>query len=577
MNRCPTRPAAPLVPQAPRRTPARPALAAVALLTAMSLGACSDPGSASDVSGGTVVMAVNADVDYLVPALSATQQGQVVAELLFDRLADIGDNLNTVGDQGFRPRLARSWSWSADSLSIAFTLDARARWHDGRPVRATDVRFTWRLYADTLTGAPFAPLLANIDSVTERDSLTAVFWFHRRSPEQFFDATYQMLVHPEHLLRGVPHDQLRTAPFGLAPVGTGRFRFVRREPGMRLEIASDTGNYAGRARLDRVIFSVTRDYQAGVNRLLTREVDVLDNLRPETMAGLGAHPELRAVPYPALTYAFLQFALRDGGTSRPHRLFGDLALRRALLRAIDRKTLLRSVFDSLATIPLAPAPTALVPADTGLGQAPFDPALAAHLLDSLGWVRTGPDGLRQRGAVPLRFSVMVPSPSRNRVRYATLMQEQLRTAGVQVDIETLEPAVFSDRLKRRAFDAVLNSVNTDPTPVTSLRQSWGGGAAARDGSNRSSYVNPAFDAIVDSAAASMSPAAARAHIVRAYRVINADVPAIWLYEPRQVAAVHTRLQLPRLRATGWLSGLADWSIPPAQRIARDRMAAAPKP
>ena len=575
MNCCPTR----LVPTCvPHALPTRARAVLIALLATAHLTACADPGSASDVAGGTVVMSVNADVDHLLPALSATQQGQVVAQLLFDRLADIGDNLNTVGDQGFRPRLARSWTWSGDSLAIAFAIDPRARWHDGRPVRSADVRFTWQLYADSLTGAPFAPLLANIDSVTERDSLTAVFWFRTRSPEQFFDATYQMLIHPEHLLRGVPHDQLRSAPFGLAPVGTGRFRFVRREPDARLEIASDTGNYAGRARLDRVIFSVTKDYQAGVNRLFAREVDAFDNLRAETIAQLGAHPELRVVPYPALNYAFLQFALRDGGRPRPHRLFGDPALRRALVRAIDRRTLLRSVFDSLATIPVGPAPRALAPSDSEPGQAPFDAVVAAQLLDSLGWVRTGAEGMRQRGSVPLRFSIMVPAPSRNRIRYATLMQEQLRGAGIQVDIETLEPAVFSDRLGRRAFDAVLNSVGTDPTPITSLRQSWGGAAAAtRDGTNRSSYVNPIFDALVDSAAAAMSPAQARAYIARAYRVINADVPAIWLYEPQQVAVVHTRLQLPKLRATGWLGGLADWTIPPAQRVARDRVGAAPKP
>ena len=571
------------------RSPARPAVADRALhrarivltallLAAPAFGSCADPGSASDIAGGTVVVAVNSDVDYLVPALSATQQGQVIAQLLFDRLADIGDDLNTVGDLGFRPRLARSWRWSADSLSIAFALEPRARWHDGRPVRAADVRFTWQLYTDSLAGTPFAPLLANIDSVTEGDSLTAVFWFKRRSPEQFLDATFQMLIHPAHLLRGVPPGELKSAPFGRSPVGSGRFRFVRREPDARLELASDTANYAGRARLDRVIFSVTKDYQAGVNRLLTREVDVLDNVRPETMAQLGTHPELRAVPYAALNYAFLQLALRDRGTSRPHPLFGDPGLRQALLRAIDRRTLLRSVFDSLATIPVGPAPKALAPRDTGLGQAPYDPAAASRMLDSLGWVRSGPDGMRQRGAVPLRFSLMVPAPSRNRVRYGTLLQEQLRLAGIQVDVETLEPAVFSERLGRRAFDAVLNSVSTDPTPISSLRQSWGGAAAAvRDGTNRSSYANPAFDALVDSAASTMSPAAARGFIARAYAVINADVPAIWLYEPKQVAVVHARLQLPKLRATGWMGGLADWTIPPPQRIARDRAGAAAKP
>ena len=62
---------------------------------------------------------------------------------------------------------------------------------------------------------------------------------------------------------------------------------------------------------------------------------------------------------------------------------------------------------------------------------------------------------------------------------------------------------------------------------------------------------------------------------RAYRVINDDVPAIWLYEPRLASIAHTRLQVSRLRADAWWSGLADWSIPPGQRIARDKVGSGP--
>jgi ABC-type transport system substrate-binding protein len=62
----------------------------------------------------------------------------------------------TVGDKGFEPRLARRWTWSADSLSVAFELDPRARWHDGRPGRAEDVAFPFDLYRDPAVGSPHA-------------------------------------------------------------------------------------------------------------------------------------------------------------------------------------------------------------------------------------------------------------------------------------------------------------------------------------------------------------------------------------------------------------------------------------
>jgi peptide/nickel transport system substrate-binding protein len=542
------------------------ALLAVACLALVS--ACADSSGANEAAGGAVIIAAPADPDALIPALSGTSSGQAVVQQLFDRLADPGDDLNTVGDKGFRPHLARSWSWSADSLSIAFNVDPRARWHDGQKVRAEDVRFTFQLYTDPLTAAPFAPLLANIDSVSVRDSLTAVFWFKKRSQEQFFDATYQMLIHPQHLLGTTPRDSLRMSAFALHPVGSGRFRFVSWEPKVALVIASDTTNYAGRAKLDRVIFAPTSDPAAGVNRMLARETDVLDNVRPEMMAQFAGRSDIRLQPYAALVYASLMFSLHDNGTTRAHPLFGDRALRRAIARALDRRTMVRAVLDSLAVVPIGPAPTAISPRDTTLAQLPYNAAEADRLLDSLGWAR-GADGMRARAGKPLAFSLLIPATVRTRVRYATLIQAALKERGITVNIESVEPPVYTERLGKRAFDATIHSAGTDPTLAT-VRQSWGGAAAlTAGGSNRTGYASPVFDALVDSAM-NASGAATGAYWVRAFREINEDAPAVWLYEPRQVIALQARLQPTRILPIGAYSGLAEWTIPSGQRLPRDR-------
>ena len=560
-------------PSLPSLTPVTMRRLPAVLLCAFVAACGADSGAASNAAGGTVVISTASDADILLPALSNLQQSQAIVQSIFDRLAEVGDGLNTVGDEGFRPRLARSWAWSTDSLSIAFTIDGRAKWHDGYPVTARDVRFTWEVYVDPLTAAPYGPLLANIDSVTVRDSLTAVFWFKHRTPEQFFDATYQMLIHPEHLLRGIPHDQLRTTPFGRAPVGSGRFRFVRWEPGARIEIASDTLNYAGRARLDRVIWTIAPDPNAAANKVFARDADFFENARPDNIAELAGHPELKLVPYPSLQYGFIQFALRENGSARPHPLFADVRMRRAILLALDRPKMLRNIFDSLAVVPLGPVPHALATGPLAAGQPAVDLPAAGALLDSLGWTRQGADGMRSKGTTPLRFSLMVPSSSRNRIRYAVLVQEQLRAAGIQVDVEQLDPTAMSDRMAKRTFDAAISALGTDPSPAT-VRQNWGGaGAVVNGGPNHSGYASATFDALIDSATTATTLAASHEYFRRAYRVINDDVPAIWLYEPRMASIAHTRLQLTRLRADAWWAGLADWSIPPGQRIARDKIGA----
>jgi len=203
---------------------------AVAVLTAIACDSGKTDGSSAannGPTGGTIVISVAGDPDVLFPPLLTSLPARQVSELVYDHLADLGPSLNTTGDTGFQPRLAKSWSWSPDSLSITFHLDPDARWHDGLPVRASDVAFTYALYKDSATASPSAPLIAAIDSVTTRDSLTAIFWFSKRTPLQFFEAVNPMLILPEHALEGVRGKLLRTSVLARAPIGSGRFRLLQ--------------------------------------------------------------------------------------------------------------------------------------------------------------------------------------------------------------------------------------------------------------------------------------------------------------------------------------------------------------
>src|SRR5215218_1048326 len=117
----------------------------VRLALVVGIAGCGDAKPATDPGGdigGTFIVATSSDADYLLPPIISNLQSKVVADFIFDRLAEIGPEMNIVGDRGFEPRLAERWEWATDSLSIRFRLNPRARWHDGAPVRASDVRFT---------------------------------------------------------------------------------------------------------------------------------------------------------------------------------------------------------------------------------------------------------------------------------------------------------------------------------------------------------------------------------------------------------------------------------------------------
>ncbi|HVF41168.1 MAG TPA: peptide ABC transporter substrate-binding protein [Gemmatimonadaceae bacterium] len=542
----------------------------------LAAGACtdrdsSDKSAASTEHGGTLVVSVGGDPDLLLPPLTSTVTGKIINDLVYDRLAEIGDSLGTVGDVGFEPRLARAWQWASDSLSVAFQLNPDARWHDGVPVRASDVRFTHRLYSDPRTGSPFAALIGNIDSVSVRDSTTAVFWFRARSPLQFFDAVNVMSILPEHSLDSAGGQALRTAPVARAPIGSGRFRFVRWRAGSSLELAADTTNYRGRPGLERVIFTIAPDFNTALTRVVAGEADMLEQVPVVNAAQLAARPDLKMSTSPGLDYNFVQFNLRDPkNKARPHALFADRALRRALTMAVDRNRTVQNVYDTLASVALGPTVRAYPTTDPSLRQIAHAPAEATRILDSLGWKDANKDGTRERNGRPLRFTLLVPSSSKARVSMAVLIQDQLKKVGVTMDIERLEFAAFVNRETLRDFDAVFGSWHVEASPG-GVRQTWGTeGSRTAGGSNYGSYQNASFDAHVDSALASATNEDRRRHFTQAYGIIIEDAPAIWMAEPQRVMAIHRRIEPRRVRADAWWAHLDDWTIPAASRIARDR-------
>jgi peptide/nickel transport system substrate-binding protein len=547
----------PSTPVRAYRLPMRTSSLFLLLAAGLTLSAC---GGDTAARGGTVVIAGFADPDNLLPPLGRTLASKAVSDLLFDRLADIGPALNTVGDGGFEPRLARSWEWSRDSLSITLHLDPRARWHDGKPVRASDVRFAFGLYTDpgvSATGG--ADLHGAVDSVSVSDSLTCTAWFKHKTPEQFFVLVSTLIPLPEHLLSAVPRDSIREAAFDRAPVGDGPFRFVRWDAKSRLEIAAVDSFYRGRAKLDRVIWSIAPEMQTATQKLLAGEADFLEALTPPAAAQAAKTPTVKVQPYSSFDYGFLRFNLHDGKSAKPHPILGDRALRRALTQALDRQLLVRSVFDTLAHVGLGPFVRAQWTSDTSLSQLSFNRGAAVRTLDSLGW-REGPDGMRVKNGKPLQFTLLRPSSSKSRELVAVLIQEQLRQIGVSVKIEPLDFSAFMARANKRDFDAIMDGVHTSPSPA-GIRESWSSsGIENGAGPNYGGYSNPKFDAAVDSAVSAMNASAAKAHYRTAYQTIIDDAPAIWLFEPVAVAGFSKRLNVEALRADGWWLGVPGWSI-----------------
>jgi peptide/nickel transport system substrate-binding protein len=540
----------------------------VALLAAFSVLACGENAArARGDTGGTIIILARTDPGTLFPPVNTTGEARQICEQIYDYLADVGPDLNTRDDKTFRPQLASSWTWSNDSLQISFHINPRARWHDGQRATARDVAFTFALNRNPELASRYASSLDNIDSVTVVDSLTAKFWFRRRLPTQFLDAAAQLPILPAHQLEHIRVAALRESP--PPPVGTGRFRLLKWNKDERVEIVSDTGNYRGRARVDRVIWTIVPDVTGQLARLWRGDADVMEGLRPPDLVELARHPTLRAIVREGMDYAFLRFNLRDpADTSKPHPLFKDRELRRAITMAIDRRALVRNLLDTFATVPVGPTVRAYPTTDPRLAQLPFDSASAAQLLDSLGWVRQS-NGIRAKNGTALAFTILVPALNLNRIRAGVVLQDQLRRAGIKANLDQLDGNTEFSREEQGAFDAAIGAWSMASSP-DGTRDAWSTRGFPPKGVNFGHYTNPDFDAALDSALEARV-ANPRDAFTRAYTIINDDAPAVWLYEARRILAVHRRIRTNVMRPDAWWFSLADWYIPAEERVLRDRI------
>ena len=546
------------------------------LLLAVLLAACapSEPPKSSANPGGTLIIATGAEADQVLPPLVATSVGKQVSDALFLPIARVGDELNMLGDEGFVGILADRWEWSADSLAITFTLDAAARWHDGHPLRADDVVFSFDRYRSPAVGADLGPQLAGISSITADDSLRFTVRFARRSATQFYDLVNHLIPFPQHVYGTIHPESLRASAAVRAPIGSGKFRFARWEAGLRVEVVADTAHWLGRPGLDRVIWTVVPEQTAQLAQLLAGEADLVEALRGSALDQALADTNLAFLQRPAVDYVVAQFNLRERKSrAREHPLFGDPRVRHALTAALDRRVLVQSVLDTLGDAMTSPYLT--IAGVRGLAFPPSGRDRARALLAEAGFTDSNNDGVVERNGTPLAFGLNAPSSSTGRVRMQTLIIDSWKAIGARVTPELTDNPTMMARNEAGDFDISLLGF-TGSAAASDVSQPWRSPAGAQ-GTNWGGYSNAAFDSQLDSAASSIDPREARQHYARAGQFLIDDAPGIWLYEARTVRGMHRRIRPAAIRADAWWAHLDEWSVDPTRLLPRDRMGTAIAP
>ncbi len=515
---------------------------------------------------GTIVIVTAREAISPIPTLwSGDQTYREVSDLMFLRLADLGPDLKTTDESSFVPRLAKSWK-RRGPLTLEFELDPRARWHDGAPVTAGDVVFTFHRIQDHPIDAQTRLLVSHITSVTAEGDHRVVMKFDHAYPEQMYDATYHLPPLPEHLLGRMPAESVLTSSFAASPVGNGPYKWKRRVPAQLIELAANPEFFLGDPRIERVLVLSVTDPEARLNLLLSGDADATDNvLQFSNSERLSNDPSFQLFPVRTLVVGYLLFNQRDPtDTAQPHPILNDGAVRRALSMALDRRRMAQFVFGVDAEVP--PGPVSQMQWIHGLvPPLKWDTAGARKLLASRGWLDHDGNGVLDKDGKPLELSLIVSTSAQIRKVIALQGQEQLRHLGVTLNLDFLEPAVIGQRVTAGQFDLWFTGVTQDPTP-TGLVQSWS--CAGIGGTNFGRYCDPRVDSLITRAAgATSNPAAAWKAVLEQ---IKEDAPAAFVFAPTYIYAIHRRFEHVSIRPESSWRDLWKWSVKPGMQIARDR-------
>lgn len=473
-------------------------LAGLVLLT----GGCANPTAVPDAAGTTpaggsaqdVVIAVGAEPDTLNPVLGYARwgDGKVVEGLL-----QLGADLVP------EPLLAQSLPEVSDGgLTWTYTLREGVFFHDGSPLTADDVVYTYESALDPDLGSPVAADLTALATVEAVDERTVRFTLDH--PHASFPVATVLGVVPED-----------SDPDDGQVVGTGPYTIDTYRPGDRLVLTAHDDYWGEPPEVGRAVFVFAEDDAARVARVASGEAD--GALLPATalarFEGDGAFEVVRRD-----TSDFRAIIMPE-----THPVAGDPAVRQALNIGLDRQSLVDGALAGSGRPAYGPIPpeaaeySSVVEVDT-------DVAAARAVLDDAGW-QEGPDGTRVRDGQRAELTLMYPAGDTLRQNIALDVQAQARQLGIEVapdglSWDAIEPRMSQDPLVYGSGNPYDADLSTYPLLHSSR--------ALVGFDNPGGYRSSPMDAALEAGRSALDDAQRNAAYADVQEVLAQDLPWIFL-------------------------------------------------
>ena len=524
------------------------------------LAAQAMPGYAA---GDNVVSRFGVVPDKLTPLISTDAYSADVQGYVLDSLCDRDPNTFK-----WLPRVALSWTISPDGLTIDFILRRGVTFSDGSDLTADDVVFTYDQIRNPKIEAPRArSSLDKLGTVTAVDPYHVRFVFKEPYFQSFDVAAGTQVLSRKFYSEYTP--QQFNGSTGLL-MGSGPYRLEdptgwKPEPGKPVQLVRNERYWGPTPTFNKLVWRVIEEPSSAAISFGNGELDVFGPT-PDQYDKLLADPAVTArthhfdLQVPNAGFRYIGWNEKQGRDGKPS-LFADARVRRAMTMLIDRQAICKTILKGYASPISGPFSDLTPQGDPSIKPFPYDPAAAEKLLDEAGFTKRG-DQLVSPDGMPFTFKLTYPSKSADARRMVSFIRDACVPAGILVQPDPAEWSIMLKRIDDRNYDAITlgwtGGIEFDAYQIFDSSQ------IAGTGDDFVQYKNPACDAAIEQARATVDEAKRMPLWHQVQKILHEDQPYTFLVVSHELAFVVDRLHNVEPTKTG-LNPPLEWFVPVGQQ------------
>lgn len=418
--------------------------------TTSSTDATTEAASTASAGEKTVTYATSLSWDgFNFYATTNTNTDEVI-EFLYDKLFDLN------ADGTVSPRLANDYEVNDTYDVYTFHLNENSTWHDGEPVTAEDVVYTfqvattadqdWLARIKLIDGTDDDGIETSEDSVAVKavDDYTVEFTLKQPTDElTFLTELKGWFIVPQHILGQYADAELDTIDYWDAPIASGPMKFDSQIEGERFELVKFDDYYLGAVDFDRLIIRLM-DASAITAGIMSGEVDFTKSLVALDVAALEASDSYVVESIPSFSHQNVVLNLSDP-------VFEDVRVRQAIAKAVNRQAIVDNIYLGYGQVINSLYPeTHPYYNDAVTDQ--YDPEGAKALLEEAGWDEN----------TVIEFQV--PTGNEARVQSSLLIQQDLEAVGIKTSIVSYDFATVLQNMRDEKFQILLMGAEGSASP-----------------------------------------------------------------------------------------------------------------